>query len=197
MYVNHVSDYVSMSHSKAVAKIGDHTLPVLLDSGSALNLIDVKYLKQNAGLCHLPWSKSPITGIHFADGREAPVLGEISTTVILGTEMCRCNLTVVNVLPVKVILGMPFLKRYGVIMNFSTDTFSLTSRNQVRVSEKVVIQPHTQQIISVTPKNPITPNVPVLFNAHAGFKSRGLVAASVLSTVFPKPKSTFVVHESK
>ena len=54
---------MGMSQSQIIIKIGCHTLPVLLDSGSSLNLMDMQYFKNNEGLSDLPVFPSPLNNI--------------------------------------------------------------------------------------------------------------------------------------
>lgn len=116
-YVPALSNLTKSKVAYTQAKVNDHNIEVLLDSGASCSVIRKEYVN--------PKDMTPLYNIKLvnADGREITPLGTIIMKVNLGNLVTDQSFTVVENLSAPAILGCDFLTKVGMIIDFQRGMF--------------------------------------------------------------------------
>ena len=97
---------------------------MMLDSGSSVSLIQESVLKDLATK-----KESPPTGLTLvsATGEDIPALGCVSVTISVGTLQVTHPLIIVPSLIASVILGLDFLQKHGLVLDFTVSPVKIRS----------------------------------------------------------------------
>ena len=121
----------------------------VVDSGSSISLIQ----EGVAIAFSRPIEKSP-KGLQLisAEGKEIPVLGCITLPLRLGKLKVNHNFVVVHSLIAPVILGVNFLQKYNLVLDFTSTPVSITSK---AVNEWEALQKSIKLLIDACKKTRI------------------------------------------
>ena len=122
---------------------------MLVDSGSSISLIQ----EGVATAFSRPIEKSPKSlQLISAEGKEIPVLGCITLPLRLGKLKVNHNFVVVHSLIVPVILGVDFLQKYNLVLDFTSTPVSITPKT---VNEWEALPKSMKPLIDVCKKTRI------------------------------------------
>ena len=174
------------------ALINNHLVACLIDTGSAIDAINVSTFRSlsNTPTLHPPYYEAVTT----LDGSNSHVYGQFDTSLELQNVNFTTNLHVINCGKFQAILGRPFLANNKALINSTNNTITLTVPNtseQITISlqpqttipdtqedtyamviDTVSISPFTEAIVQTYPSMPISfPQVilegsPTICNTH-------------------------------
>lgn len=139
-------EYAHGSHSTAIRSsssmalnvtLNSKNVPALVDTGSVLNAIDIKKVKQ----LKLRYSESSQKSVSCADGRKTRIFGVITVNLVINSKSFPARFNVMNLDCSSIILGRPFLDEYKAVINFSSNTLALTSFTDSNVIVQLEGQP--------------------------------------------------------
>ena len=98
--------------------LGHKEVDMMVDSGSSLSLI-----QESIAAAYSKRMKAPPEGLELvsAEGKRIPVLGHITLFLSLEKLQVTHNFVVVQSLIAPVILGVDFLQKYGLILDFTSN----------------------------------------------------------------------------
>ena len=115
-----------------VGKVGGVKTEMLLDSGSSVSLMQAGSILESASVTKLrPTSRLKLV---TASGEKLRVVDHVSAPVQVGTVQTNHNFVVVNRLVAPVILGVDFLQRNCLVLDFSQTQVEV--RNSPHISQK-------------------------------------------------------------
>ena len=182
-----------MDKHKIDVKLGDITVPAILDSGPSVSIISLKVFNQSGLWRYCPTQQSDILSLKGIGQKLVPVLGQVSIAVEIGNKTFPIILHVVQELISPMFLGLDFLTRHSVVMDFKTRTVLLhegevsvpmgqnesnTSYRQKQTLNSVETQPvqefpvRTRSTVNLPPRSEII--IPVYLATHLTESDIGL-----------------------
>ena len=109
--------------------VGERKVEMMLDSGSSISLIQ----ESVAAACSTDYNTVSF-GLKLvsASGDNIPVLGCITLSLSIGEVKARHPLVVVQSLIVPVILGLDFLQKHGMVLDFTSNSVKISSQPNER-----------------------------------------------------------------
>ena len=125
---------VSTQASVIVRNMGGVRMEMMLDSGSSVSLIQEESIPYNAGIVKV--RPAPRSQLVTASGEKLKIIDYVSASVQLGEWHIDHNFFVVNRLVAPVILGIDFLQRGELVLDFTSTPVKVTKGHKQRTEPK-------------------------------------------------------------
>ena len=107
-----------------MGELGNVCVEVMMDSGSSISLMMESFAKNYQNQAALKGLK-----LVSAAGEPIPVIGEVAAPISVGTLHVDHNFVVVYSLITPAILGIDFLQKHGIVMDFTTTPVTIQNTN--------------------------------------------------------------------
>ena len=114
--------------------LGNHCVNCLFDSGSSVSLINASFVEEMGYKIDTRCSKRLIS----ASGNDLDFLGEVILPIIIGKAQMSHDFIVVSGLIAKLVLGVDFLSRHDVCLDFKIKLLFSSSIGQVPTYHKTI-----------------------------------------------------------
>ena len=123
-----------------MGKVGGVDVEIMLDSGSSVSLVQQHVLSQAQGVTYVEAEQK--LRLLTASGEQLPIIGHVSVSVHIGELKVTHNFVVVDKLVAPVIIGVDFLHKNSLMLDFTKESVKVCSTTRVESAVRSVLPMH-------------------------------------------------------